>query len=452
MQYVFVIAKDGFRLMPTNIRKARKLLEKGKAVIFRHQPFTIQLTGESTHYTQPIEFCEDTGSEHVGVSIKSETHEFVHAQYDHLSDEKENHVHQRTYRRTRRNRKRYRKKRFDNRKRPKGWLAPTVLHKKDNHIRIFNMYAAVCPVTRAVFEVGQFDPAALQAMEEDGTVLQGKDYQRGKKYQRANQREAVFVRDHYTCQICEKSVKDGAILHAHHIIYRSQGGTNRINNLLTVCHKCHTPKNHKKGGKLYGLKPLTGTFKDATFMNIVRWYIIDEISERYPNVEVKHTYGSYTKVARRDMGQLPKTHANDAYAMGEFHPKHRCRETHYIKHRRNNRCLSNFYDARYVDLRDGETKKGSELGCNRTKRKIPRNNPENERVFRGRKTKKGKVTTRKRHYPIQPGDVIIYRGNTMLSKGTHNKGSSVVLDTGKSVSVKDVTIKKRIGGWQFLHV
>ena len=89
--YAFVLAKDGSRLMPTNIRKARKLLDKGKVVIYKHHPFTIQLTGESRHCTQSIEFCEDKGSEHVGVSIKSETHEYVHAQYDHLSDEKQKH-------------------------------------------------------------------------------------------------------------------------------------------------------------------------------------------------------------------------------------------------------------------------------------------------------------------------------------------------------------------------
>lgn len=223
--YAFVIAKDGSRLMPTNIRKARRLLEKGKAVICRHHPFTIQLTGESGHYTPPVEFCEDTGSEHIGVSIKSETHEYVHAQYDNLRNETQRHQDQLMYRRTRRNRLRYRKPRFNNRRRDGEWLAPSVKHKKDNHIRIFDMYAEVCPITRAIFEVGQFDPAGMQTLEETGEVLQGTDYQRGKRYQLANLREAVFTRDHYTCQVCGRSVTDGVILHAHHIVYRSKGGT-----------------------------------------------------------------------------------------------------------------------------------------------------------------------------------------------------------------------------------
>lgn len=448
--YAFVIAKDGSRLMPTNIRKARRLLEKGKAVIYRHHPFTIQLTRESGHYTQPVEFCEDSGSEHIGVSVKSETHEYVHAQYDNLRDEKQRHQDQRMHRRTRRNRLRYRKPRFDNRRRDSEWLACSVKHKKDNHIRIFDMYAEVCPIIRAIFEVGQFDPAGIQALEETGEVLQGTDYQRGKRYQLANLREAVFTRDHYTCQVCGRSVTDGVILHAHHIVYRSNGGTDRINNLLTVCHKCHTSKNHQPGGRLYGLKPKTGTYRDATFMNIVRWYIVNDVKERYPDVEVKHTYGSYTKASRRDLGQLTKTHANDAYAMGKYHPKHRCRETRYAKRRRNNRILTKFYDAKYTDIRDDVKKKGSEIGCNRTKRSIPRNNPNNERMYRGHKVSKGRVSVRKQRYSIQPGDTLKYRGAITHAKGVHCNGTRVMLETGISVKILDTAVIKRIGGWQFL--
>ena len=451
MKDVFVMANDGTRLMPTSRYRARKLLSAGKAKVYKYRPFTIQLQYKSEKNVQPIELCMDTGSEHIGISLKSEKHEYVHAQYDNLSDEKQKHQEQLRYRRTRRNRLRYRKSRFNNRRRNDGWLSPTVLHKKENHIKLFKMYAEVCPITSATLEVGQFDVAALQA-EEEGKTLSGTDYQRGSRYQLANLREAVFVRDKYTCRICGRTVSDGAILHAHHMIPRSAGGTNRINNLLTVCRKCHTPRNHKPGGKLYGLKPVTGTFRDATFMNTVRWYIVNEIKTLYPDIIVNHTYGSYTKAARRDMGQLAKTHANDAYAMGEYHPKHRHCEIYYQKRRRNNRVLSKFYDAKYIDIRDGSKKSGSQLSCNRTNRRIPRNNPQNERIFRGQKITKGRVSVRKMHYTIQPQDILIYRGNITLAKGVHSNGTRVILETGKSVKITDVVIKKKIGGWQFLPV
>ena len=446
MNDVFVTAYDGTRLMPTSRRRARKLLKAGKAVIHKHRPFTVRLTYESEKHTQPIELCMDTGSEHIGISIKSDKHEYVHAQYDNLSDETERHNAQRMYRRTRRNRLRYRKARFDNRRKPEGWTAPGIAHKKENHIRLFEMYAEVCPITSAVLEVGQFDPAAMQALEE-GTVLKGIDYQSGKKYQLANTREAVFVRDRYTCQVCGKSVKDGAVLAVHHIIPRSKGGTNRLNNLLTVCTGCHTSRNHKPGGKLHGLKPVTGTLKDAAYMNIVRWQMINALREEFPEIEVFHTYGSYTKAHRRELGQLAKTHANDAYAMGEFHPKHRHQEEHFKKRRRNNRVLSKFYDAKYLDVRDHTIKKGDQLGCNRTKRNVPRNNPNSGRMFRGHQISTGRVSVRKLRYDLQPGDTVLYQGKRYIAKGCHCNGNRVMLDNGKSVPIKQIRTVRFTGGW-----
>ena len=114
MKTVYVIANDGTRLMPTNIRHARRLMKRGEAKIYRYHPFTIQLTRDSEHNVQPIEFKMDTGDRHIGVSVCSEKHEFTSAQYDPLKDETERHDKRMKYRRTRRNRLRHREKRFDN--------------------------------------------------------------------------------------------------------------------------------------------------------------------------------------------------------------------------------------------------------------------------------------------------------------------------------------------------
>ena len=111
----FTVDKYGRPGMPTfNIKKIRKLLKSGKAQIICHHPFTVKLLYAEKLDTQPVEICLDTGDKHIGVSVKSEKHEFVHAQYDPLPDEKERHDDRRRYRRTRRNRLRYRKPRFDN--------------------------------------------------------------------------------------------------------------------------------------------------------------------------------------------------------------------------------------------------------------------------------------------------------------------------------------------------
>ena len=455
MNDVFVIALDGTRLMPTNRVKARKYLKAGKAKIYKYSPFTIKLTYESEKNVQPVELCVDTGNAHIGISVKSEKHEYAHAQFDPLKDETVRHNDQRSYRRSRRNRRRYRKPRFDNRKKPESWLAPTVLHKMENHLNVIDQFVSVCPVTDVVLEVGQFDPAALQAMEETGEILSGTDYQRGMKYSLANLREAVFTRDHYRCRICGKGIGDGVILHAHHIRYRSDGGTDRINNMLTVCSKCHTPRNHKPGGKLYGLKPVTGTYRDATFMNIVRWYIVNEVKRRYSDTHVSHTYGSYTKASRRELGQLSKTHANDAYAMGGFHPKHRAHTMHYRKRRRNDRCLERFYDAMIIDSRDGRVKKGSDLGCNRTNRREARNNTNNLRVYRKEKVRSGYRSIRPGRHSIQAGEIVVYEGKTLEVKTTRFKKSKKrgfyetveFKPQSTQVLADKVRVLRHLGGW-----
>ena len=124
---VAVLSSTGRKLMPTSNYRARKLLKSHRAVIECYRPiFTIRLTSRKEGETQPIEYSCDTGYQHVGVSIKSEKHEFVHAQYDMLSNETERHNDRRKYRRTRRNRKRYRKPRFDNRSRKNKEMAPSL--------------------------------------------------------------------------------------------------------------------------------------------------------------------------------------------------------------------------------------------------------------------------------------------------------------------------------------
>ena len=152
---VCVLSNSGERLMPTfRLGKVRRLLKDRKAKIVKHHPFTIQLLYDSKTNTQPIEICEDVGYNYIGISVKSESHEYVSAQYDTLQDEKEHHDDCRMHRRTRRNRFRYRKPRFDNRKRGEGWLAPSLKHKKELNVNIVKMYCAVMPITHATVEVG----------------------------------------------------------------------------------------------------------------------------------------------------------------------------------------------------------------------------------------------------------------------------------------------------------
>jgi len=442
----FVIAKDGTRLMPTtNIKKVRTLLKKKRAVVYCYDPFTIQLTYEGTKHVQPMELTQDAGYQHIGVSVKSEKHEYVSEQYDLLPDEPERHNDRRKYRRSRRSRKRYRKPRFDNRAIPKGWLPPSLEHKEQLHVQIFDKYNAVAPISQVVVEVAQFDTQLLEAIEAGKPLPEGKDYQRGEQYGYDTLREAVFSRDKYTCLCCGRNAfKDGAILRMHHIGFQTGDRSNRMGNLASVCTKCHTARNHKPGGKLYGWKPKLTGFKGAAFMNAVKFQICEALRMKHPDVAV--TFGARTKRARL-YRQLAKSHTNDAYCIGSYRPRHRSRPTVYAKRRRNNRCLEKFYDAKYVDTRDETVKSGAQLSCGRTNRSTPRSNPLNERIYRGEKKSKGRRSIRRRRYSLRPYDIVQVNGRRCTVKGVQNKGAYVALSDGTVVSIAKVKAIRHIGGW-----
>lgn len=444
-----VLSSIGIRLMPTTCFRARKLIKSGKAVIHSYDPFTIRLTQRESGGTQPIEYCCDTGYQHIGISIKSAKHEYVGVQVDALKDEKKHHQDTTTYRRTRRSRKtRYRAARFDNRKasKSKGWLAPSIRHKKDIHLTQVQKYAKVFPITSIVFEMGEFDTQKLKAIEEGRPIPAGIEYQQGEQYGFDDVRNAVFTRDDYKCVCCGRGVEDGAILHAHHLKYRSLGGTNRMGNLVTVCDKCHTPANHQKGGLLWNLmdKYKVKNFKGAPFMTAVRWQMHDELKAMFPDTEIHLTYGSRTKETRRQLC-IRKSHINDAYCMGDFRPKHRSEHWLYTKKRRNNRVLAKFYDAKYIDSRDGKKKSGKDLFSGRTKRSR-KLNIENLHRYRQQKVSKGRVSIRRQHYPIQPGDTVIYEGRKYITKGIQSLGTYLKIGE-KVVPVRKIRIHHYAGGY-----
>lgn len=258
---VAVVTSTGKPLMPTSAYRARKLLKKRRAVIFKYRPyFTIQLVDRADGEVQEVEYKSDTGSVHVGISVCTEKKELLSEQRDLLENEPEHHNDRKKNRRTRRNRKRYRKPRFDNRKKKpqeshEKWLPPTLLHKMEVQVRLFREFCRVVPVTSACFEMGKFDTQALKAVSKGEPVPEGEGYQKGERYGTDTLRAAVFLRDGHTCRFCGRSVKDGAILHVHHVGYWKGDRTDRLANLASACEQCHTPANHGKNGILYGKEP-----------------------------------------------------------------------------------------------------------------------------------------------------------------------------------------------------
>ena len=303
---VYVINKHGRPLMPTKPSKARKLLKNKKAKIVSYKPFTIQLIYGSRGYTQNVDLGIDLGAKHVGVAIVSENKVLDKGEIELRDDVSKNITTKRQYRSSRRSRKtRYRKPRFLNRisTKKEGWLPPSIQSRIDNTFFWIGKLVSLLPNPKLNIEVGKFD---IQKMENPN--IQGKEYQEGDTFGFYNTRYYVFERDKYTCQVCGAK---GKILHTHHIVYKSLGGTDRAYNLITICTDCHTPEKHKKGHILYDwcmAKKKMPNYKGSTFMNIIRL----RTYKKYPNARI--TYGSITTPKRKSLG-LEKTHYNDAIAI-----------------------------------------------------------------------------------------------------------------------------------------
>ena len=334
----------------------------------------------------------------------------------------------RMYRSNRRNRKRYRKERFDNRKCDKGWLAPSIQHKLDTHIRLVEFIKTILPISKIIVEVANFDIQKIKNPDISGT-----EYQEGERKGFSNTREYVLHRDRHKCQNPNCKNKDkNLILVVHHIEQRSDRTNNHHSNLITLCNRCHTPTNHK--GFLKDWKPNLRPFKAETFMSIVRWRLVNQL-------DCEHTYGHLTKQKRFEHG-IKKSHANDAFVIAGGTTQIRSVQYQVKQVRRNNRSLEKFYDATYIDARDGKKKKGSELSCGRTTRNTSLNG-ENLRKYRQHKTSKGRRSIRRFRHPFQPSDFVRCEQKLYHVTGSQNLGTYVRLkELKKAVSVKKIQLVK----------
>lgn len=344
---VFVIGRNGTRLMPCKPQKARKLIEQKKAVVYRKMPYTIRLLYRTGSATQPVTVGVDTGSQHIGIAVVTEKKVLYKAEVELRSTMEKRALLEKcaSYRRGRRYRNtRYRKPKFrfktkrlyseepverkstkhmthwiktENKvttDRPEGWLPPSVQSKVEHHVRWIHRYLDVLPENTVLrIEAARFDMARIKNSE-----IHNELYQRGALYDFENVKAYVFDRDRYKCVVCHSKLgsqrKDGTTVKGkvHHVLFRSKGATDNPEYLITVCDRCHSPEAHKPGGKLYDLmmeaKPVARGLRDATMMNIVR----RRLFTAFPDAEF--TFGNITKPDREKI-KLPKSHANDAVAI-----------------------------------------------------------------------------------------------------------------------------------------
>jgi RRXRR protein len=290
---VLVINKHGQPLMPTSPRRARLLLSSGKAKIVGRDPFTIQLNYGYSGYKQEVTLGIDAGYQHIGFSAITESHELIGGELELLDGVSERITERSKYRRQRRNRLRHRAPRFDNRIRNSGWLAPSIQHKLDAHLKIVERIKSRLPVTKIIVETANFDIQKIK-----NPKIEGKQYQEGEQLGYYNLTCYIRHRDGYKCQNHNCKGKS-EILQIHHIGYwkTQPDRSNRPGNLITLCEKCHVPANHEKGKFLFGWEPKVKSFKAETFMSTIYQKLLGILN-------AEQTYGYETKYNREQL-ELP---------------------------------------------------------------------------------------------------------------------------------------------------
>ena len=185
----------------------------------------------------------------------------------------------------------------------------------------------ILPITKIVVETASFDTQLLK-----NPNISGDAYQKGDQLGFWNTREYVLFRDNHQCQHCKGKSKD-KILNVHHIESRKIGG-DAPNNLITLCKSCHDK--HHQG--LIELKVKRGaSYKDATFMGVMRWGFFEQLKSSYSNVSM--TFGFITKNTRIK-NNIEKSHVNDAFVITGNVNANRCNRFYFQRFvRKNNRQL-----------------------------------------------------------------------------------------------------------------
>jgi 5-methylcytosine-specific restriction endonuclease McrA len=354
--FTLVINSNKQPLDPIHPGAARRLLNAGKAAVYRVYPFTIILKSEVNQTSTPIVLKLDPGSKTTGIALLQNDKVIWAAELTHRGATiKAALLSRRQLRRGRRNRKtRYRQARFLNRTRPKaksaagrvtrpmvlgfplscrtqtggnlpfdapqvehlfktGWLAPSLQHRVDTTITWVNKLIKFAPIGSIVQELVRFDLQQLENPE-----ISGVEYQQGELLG-YEVREYLLNKWDRQCTYCQ--VKD-VPLQVEHVVPKARGGSNRISNLCLACDKCNKKKGTLNIKELLSEKPdllrkiqsqLKAPLKDAAAVNSTRWALFDRL--KLTGLPVSTGSGGLTKFNRTKLS-LPKTHWLDAACVG----------------------------------------------------------------------------------------------------------------------------------------
>ena len=253
----------------------------------------------------------------------------------------------------------------------------------------------------------------------------------------------MLVRDNYRDALDGKQYPANQ-LRVHHLVQRKDGGTNQPDNLVLISDINHNQANHNNGilAKLKNNRQRTIDFKGAYFMSL----LAIRLSDYFDNYT---TTQGYLTANLRQQYLIEKSHLNDAFVIAGGTDLTTRTSNIYSRQklRNNNRVLQKFYDAKYIDSRDGKVKSGKELSSGRTRRSKELNY-DNQRVFRQQKVKAGRISIRRNHYQLRPHDVVLNTKTNRIErvKGVQNNGKVIKFQTGKTSAIKNIICLYHVNG------
>ena len=314
--HVLVLDANKIPLTPCTPSMAKKLLNAGKAAVFRRFPFTIILKKDCVPSgNSNIKLKIDPGSRTTGLALVDDNKVIWVAEINHRGSLiKKKLESRRVSRRLRRSKLRYRKPRFLNRKRSKGWLAPSLKHRVLTIITWVKRLTKFVPVSSIAMELVRFDTQKMQNPEISGT-----EYQQG-ELAGYEVREYLLEKWGRKCTYCNK---ENVPLQVEHIVPKVRGGSNRVSNLALACEKCNQKKGSQSIEQFLAKKPsllkiikaqAKRPLKDTAAVNATRWSLFNSL--RDTNLPVTTGTGGQTKFNRCRLN-LEKTHYYDAACVGD---------------------------------------------------------------------------------------------------------------------------------------
>ena len=320
-----VISADGLPLIPCRPKRARVLLRDGRATkSWLNGNFAIRMNDRTRDESEVPEMTLGItpGSKVTGFAVTLDRDETQDRRVVHAMElELIGHIismqlsKRAGNRKNRRSRLRFRQPRFDNRRRAKGSLPPSIRHNLEQINRWTGTLTRLYPISSIRISNAKFDIQLMQNPD-----IQGEEHQQGTLYG-WQLRAYVFHQNGHRCFYCGEQNKP---LTLDHVIPKSRGGTDRVANLTAACKKCNDRKDNRLPEEFLADRPdklrqlldpeKRHSYRDATWMNVMMPFILENLAGL--EIQVEQTNTALTSWNRKQM-QLPKTHCIDAAVLGD---------------------------------------------------------------------------------------------------------------------------------------